>query len=400
MSSAKITILGDIMCEPRLLKAARTGRGNYDFTNVYQNVRSLLAESDYVIGNLETPLAGEAAGYVSSLFQFNAPDSFAIAAKEAGIKLLLTANNHCLDRGLEGLERTVRVLEENGIAHAGTFSEPGNRGNTYFEIGDTRIAVISYTYGTNYSNNHILLSEDERGYINLLRPQTESYFIYRRQKRALKDRIRYKIANSFHFDKEYYVRKLLGLPVNQAHEDDNLVPDTLEPYLHVLLEDIVEAKKNADFVLFCPHMGGQFNPVPGAFSNYLASFAVEQGVDAVVASHTHVVQKAVFLHGVPCFYSLGNFSMSPNSVYLLHENLPKYGIAAHLYLEDARIVKTSFSILRILEEDFLTVYPVDDYAKRCSPDEMKLLSMEVRQIFQTVTGNEIDGDLFRKEYIL
>ena len=400
MSVHKITVLGDIMCEPRLLKAARASDGSYDFSGVFRNVRELLSESDFVIGNLETPLAGEAAGYASSLFRFNAPDSFAIAAKEAGIDLLLTANNHCLDRGLDGLKRTVEVLEEKQIPHAGTFSEPAKRGNTYVQIGDTRLAVIAYTYGTNYSDNHILLPELERDYVNLLRPQTESYFVHRPQKRTLGKRILNKAANLFHGEKRYYARKLLGLPVNQAHADDNLVIETLGPYLNRVLSDIDEAKQNADFVLFCPHVGGQFNVIPGAFSRYIVDAATERGVDAVVASHAHVVQEAELRHGIPCFFSLGNFSMSPNSVYLLHENLPEYGIAAHMYLDNARIVKTSFSILRIIEGKTMTVYPADIFAKQCSTDEVIQLREDIRRIVQTVTGKEIDGDTVQREYIL
>ena len=72
----KISFLGDIMCEPLLLKAAKI-HNTYDFSRVFLNVKGLLADSDYVVGNLETPLAGEEAGLVNELFSFNAPDEFA-----------------------------------------------------------------------------------------------------------------------------------------------------------------------------------------------------------------------------------------------------------------------------------------------------------------------------------
>lgn len=54
----KITFLGDIMIEPPVLKAAKRG-DTYDFRGVFARAKSLLAESDYVVGNLETPLAGK-----------------------------------------------------------------------------------------------------------------------------------------------------------------------------------------------------------------------------------------------------------------------------------------------------------------------------------------------------
>ena len=59
----KLTILGDIMAEIPVLRAAKCRCGKYDFKGVFDPSRKLLAESDYIIGNLETPLAGEEAKY-------------------------------------------------------------------------------------------------------------------------------------------------------------------------------------------------------------------------------------------------------------------------------------------------------------------------------------------------
>ena len=61
----KISILGDIMCEPSVLKGAKTKNG-YDFNPMFSKVAPLLSEADYVIANFESPLAGEEAGYTRS----------------------------------------------------------------------------------------------------------------------------------------------------------------------------------------------------------------------------------------------------------------------------------------------------------------------------------------------
>ena len=173
----KITVLGDIMCEPLLLKAAKKG-GGYDFSPVFESIQELLAESDFVVGNLETPLAGENAGYSSSLFSFNAPDSFAEAAHKAGINLFLTANNHCLDRGVDGMIRTATVLKEKDIPFTGTAVSPRERREAaYFTLEDSSVAVISYTYGTNYAANHVTLNEEQKNLVNLLRPQEELFYV-------------------------------------------------------------------------------------------------------------------------------------------------------------------------------------------------------------------------------
>ena len=75
----KITVLGDIMCEPPILKASKKADGAYDFSGVFEKVRPMLDEADYVISNLEFPLAGEETGYSDGFFTFNAPDAYLYA---------------------------------------------------------------------------------------------------------------------------------------------------------------------------------------------------------------------------------------------------------------------------------------------------------------------------------
>ena len=118
----KITFVGDIMIEPPVLKAAKRPGGKYDFSDVFKYVKPMFDEADYVIGNLETPLAGPEVKYTETHLRFNAPDEYADAVKEAGIKMVATANNHTFDRGYEGLVRTIKVLEEKGIGRPSTYA--------------------------------------------------------------------------------------------------------------------------------------------------------------------------------------------------------------------------------------------------------------------------------------
>ena len=57
----KITILGDIMVEPPFMQQVEDN-GEYDFKPSFAPLKTILEESDYVIGNLETPLAGPESG--------------------------------------------------------------------------------------------------------------------------------------------------------------------------------------------------------------------------------------------------------------------------------------------------------------------------------------------------
>ena len=149
-------------------------------------------------------------------------------------------------------------------------------------------------------------------------------------------------------------------------------------------------------------MGGQFNAEPGKFSEYVAAQALAAGCDAVIASHPHVVQKAVIEKGKPVFFSLGNFSMYPNSVYVLHEHHPEYGLIAHLDIDGGKLVSASFSIIKIVERDgAMTIWPVDELFDALESEQDKaLLEKEVQKIYCRVTGTSFKDTIIRREYPL
>ncbi len=399
----KITFLGDIMAEPPVLKAAKQKDGSYNFDGVFAYVKPLLDEADYVVGNLETPLAGAEAKYTQEHYVFNAPDSYVDACKKAGIKMLSTANNHTFDRGYAGLERTVRVMEEKGMAYHGT-RLPGQARSeaVYISLGDTKIAIIAYTYGTNYSkkSNPYLAEGDYAGTVNLLRPQPETAYL----------------PGVFHendwvdkvFSKMYReprgrIKKLLGMCYTYPRSDDRLDKELAAPYIEQMQSDIRKAKEKADLVLFYPHMGGQFNLKPGYFTQYVTEKAIEAGASAVIASHSHCPQLITYKEDVPVAYSLGNFNMSPRSSLAYPEHLSHYGLALHLYVDGGKIQKVTFSMLQNYEKRRTQVsgYPVDAlYAALPEGKEKRQLEKDIQKLYGIVTGKVLTGDLVRHEYEL
>lgn len=106
----RITLLfvGDLMQHQAQIDAARTPEGTYDYSSCFALVKEQIAQADIAIGNLEVTLGGRPyKGYPA----FSAPDEYLSAIKEAGFDILLTANNHCLDRRRHGLERTLLMLD-------------------------------------------------------------------------------------------------------------------------------------------------------------------------------------------------------------------------------------------------------------------------------------------------
>lgn len=355
----KITLIGDIMCEPLLMKAAKR-ESVFDFNNLFNNdVVSLFKDSDYVIGNLETPLAGEHAGYCNNLYSFNAPDEFAEALKNAGIDFVTTSNNHCLDRGYEGLKRTLEILDKFGIKHCGTSLQNESRIG-YFNIDNKRFALVCGTYGTNFTDNHESIPSEHPECVNMLRAQDEIPFYKTCQRHIPK----YKNKVSMLARVIKKVMRKIGIApwkiqqVNKLFHQDQTIPypdnsregELPSQFTSLFLNDLKKAKGNADYVIFYPHIGGQFNSEPGSFSNYIVNLAAKSNLcDVIVSSHPHVVQKAVFIAGIPCFYSLGNFNMSPNSYYIPDESRTDLGIAVHLYFYDGTLNKVTYSILRMVE---------------------------------------------------
>ena len=142
---ASVGIVGDILMMTSQIQGAKTAAG-YDFKPSFYAMQPLFSSVDIMAGNFECTLAGEAAGYTQRRpaapppteddpnpkqpYQtFNAPDELAADLRAVGFDLLTTANNHCLDRGKEGLFRTARTLRGAGLVQTGTYLTEAEREN-------------------------------------------------------------------------------------------------------------------------------------------------------------------------------------------------------------------------------------------------------------------------------
>ena len=140
---------GDLMQHQGQINAARTATGGYDYSSYFEYVKDEIQSADFAIANLEVTLGGKPyKGYPA----FSAPDEYLTAIHNAGFNVLITANNHSLDRGRKGLERTIQLIDSLKIPHAGTYLNAEERENKYpllLEKKGFRIAILNYTYGTN-----------------------------------------------------------------------------------------------------------------------------------------------------------------------------------------------------------------------------------------------------------
>lgn len=399
----KISLIGDIMVEPPFMEQVARD-DEYDFRPSFRPLKALLEDSDYVIGNLETPLAGEEAGLTSRIVSFNAPDSLVEALVDLGVDAVSTANNHCADRGYEGLIRTLEVLDRFGIAHTGTFPEDYNGERIhYFTLGDTKFALIAYTCSTNMTINGVHFEGKRNRCVNMLRPQDARFSLYKRLPQQYYDTMalmKEVAGRELLWEEGIKLKIAMGLPVPIV--DDFIDEEEQDRYFRFVEADYLEARKNADIVLFCPHSGGQFNEQPGLYTQRLMNKCRDLGFDAVFAAHSHTSQRACYLGNMPAFYSMGNVTMSPGTFYSVSECLPEYGLAAHLYIEDKKIRKVTFSIFKMVEENGkpLCVMPVDVLFDQLEGEKREKLTADIVAIYNRVTGKTVTECEILKEYDL
>ena len=248
--TAELCFVGDLMCHSTQFNYAKIGVDTFDFTGVYREVKQYLSAADLTVGNLETVIAGKNKGY-SGYPYFNAPDDYIYALKDAGFDLLITANNHALDQGWEGVERTIEVINEYKIHRTGTFLSQEDRDSLrIFQINSIKIAILAYSENTN------------------------------------------------------------GLPIPKGKDFViNLIDEEL------IKRDIDKAReKNVDVVLVHLHYGPEYNREPSDYQKQIVQKIIELGADIIIGGHPHVVQPVDFfitnntkLDSGFAAYSLGNF---------------------------------------------------------------------------------------------
>ena len=266
----RITFSGDLILLEDQVKRAYNGKG-YDFSDVFEYAEPYISSADLAIGVFEGPMAGEDAGYSSSNFDdgkelyLNFPDSFADAVKNAGFDLVTTANNHVLDKGVDGAVRTLDVLDKIGLDHTGSYRNSEEKQNERIKIVECqgiRMSVLSYTYGSNNIDNSELIDGD-LSYLTSVVCGTEG-----EQFELLKSR------------------------VEQDFKDAN----SLSP----------------DIIIVLPHIGTQFSNEPDNEQEVWFDIFKDNGADIILGDHPHVVEPALVedYNGRKVFtaYCPGNFA--------------------------------------------------------------------------------------------
>jgi poly-gamma-glutamate capsule biosynthesis protein CapA/YwtB (metallophosphatase superfamily) len=248
--TARLCFVGDLMCHSTQFNYARVGADSFDFTGVFKEVKKYLSASDLTVGNLETVIAGKEKGY-SGYPNFNSPDDFIYSLKNTGFDLLITANNHALDQGWEGVERTIEAINKNKIHRTGTFISERDRDSIrIFMINSIKIAILAYSEHTN------------------------------------------------------------GVSIPKGKE---FVIDLID--IDRIRKDIVIARsRNVDVVLVHLHFGTEYSREPSSYQKEVVQNIKEAGADIIIGGHPHVIEPTEFFKTNHTMidsgfvaYSMGNF---------------------------------------------------------------------------------------------
>ncbi len=175
---------------------------------------------------------------------FSSPDQLAQQLRHSGFDILVNANNHAIDRRKSGLERTLDVLDTLGLVQSGVFRDPADRARRYPLIVEKNGIRLALLNYTYGTNGIRVTPPNIVNYIDTLQ-----------------------------------VRKDLQKAA------------TAEP----------------DFIIALMHWGLEYQRTENSAQQELAEFLFDNGTDAIIGSHPHVVQPIRMMEGNRLVaYSMGN----------------------------------------------------------------------------------------------
>lgn len=236
-----LTAAGDCLMHNSQIRSGLQPDGSFCFDNFFVDVKDLINEGDYSSTDFEAAMAGPETGY-TGYPMFNSPDAMASTFKEAGFDLVVTVNNHSLDRGYKGAIRTLDVLQKAGLDTVGTYrNEEEARSFLIKNIKGVKVGYLAYSYGT----NGIPVPSEHPEFINLLDRDKIMADI-----KALRPQVDVLIL-VLHWGQEYQLRPT-GEQVIMAHEFLNVGADIiLGSHPHVIQTmEIVKVGNKDKFVIY------------------------------------------------------------------------------------------------------------------------------------------------------
>lgn len=310
-TSAKLVAVGDNLMHRSCTLSAKNADGTYDFTKHFANMADIFKAADLAVISQDTVLGGIELGATSTETGiFNTAVELADGMADAGINVVLAANNHIMDEGSAGLNTMMSYFSTKypNITLLGVNnSREAKDEPVYVETNNIKIAMINYSYGSNQTAD---------------------------------------------LDASPYL-------LNQY--DENWLSDILK-----------QAREEADFIIAFPFWGEQNSMDYTQEQERQAQFLADNGVDLIIGSYPHVVEPVKWITAengdrTLVYYSLGNFQSIQNTVENMlggqaNITISKEEDGTHISDYSLDFVVTHYEQRESSEYyDIVTTYPLADY---------------------------------------
>lgn len=233
-----------------------SGGESYDYTEAFMDVAHLLAGADISAVNFEGSLHGAPYGTETA----SAPQELMEALSRAGVDLVQLANSYSINYGVSGLSTTIDGVRAAGMEPLGVYADQAafdaGKGYTIREVQGVRIAFVAFTKGMDG----------------------------------------------------------MALPSGSEHCVNVLYTDYSSTYQTVDTEGIcavldAAAAEKPDITIALLHWGSEFNDTISTSQEKIVSLLQQKGVDAIIGTHSHYVQKMTYDEQTGAFvaYCLGDF---------------------------------------------------------------------------------------------
>lgn len=268
-----ITCWGDYMNHITQIRQAKAT--NYDFTDSFAVIKDIVGKSDLSIVNLETTIAKDESD-MSGYPEFATHENVIKAFKDTGFDVVSTANNHSYDRRLKGIDLTIDAIEKYGLKRTGTFKENESTNPLIVDVKGIKVGFFSYSQMLN-GYEKLMLNSGRDTAVNLINTE-------------------------------------------QIQKDVNYLKEN-----------------HADIIMCYMHWGEEYSDYPNAYQKNTFKKLSDMGVDLVIGSHPHTIQKADVIENDGkksyCVYSMGNLVSDQRESYGQY-----YGVEIGVY-SDIKIEK-------------------------------------------------------------
>ena len=247
-----VVAAGDVNVTDKIVAA---GGYNYVYTDTFMDVAYLFGDANLALANLEGNLCGAPYGSTSH----SAPQGLVEALNRAGVDAIQLANSYAISKGISGLHQTITAVRAAGMEPLGVYPDSAafrdEKGFTIFNVEGIKIAVVAFTKGM----DGMALPAGSEDCVNLLYTDYESTY--------------------------------------QEINRDGITK---------ILSSV--AQERPDITIALLHWGSEYNDTISPTQEKIVTLMQENGVDAIIGTHPHFVQKMVFdeEEGTFVAYSLGD----------------------------------------------------------------------------------------------